>query len=915
MDPFSLTAGAIQIAAACAQCTVTIIKWVGDVRTVDARISSFCDEVSALRATYEGLEHSLSSPLMAEAARIASKTSDGGPLWLQIREILDDSKKTMKRVNEVLTHIASTSGFARRIKAQLQESLASGELLYLRQRIQVFNSSLSLPIQMVCVMLQLEQRGISVENQIALDKKLISLEKSIQELVQALSTPSNSGSTLVASDIDSSGRAGMEAYMAFAHKFLTTASAAASTRSSLSTISQPNVPLEHRRLSGVGLSDDNKARVAGWIPPPPPPPPPPPRESRRPTDHEQRRPITPSPRLEVPKTIGAEVEFLRTKRHLDLGQERLQQDQHVAAETHFRKALALMKGHDFQGKISLQPADIVLMVADCCLKQQKFDESINLLKPVTEMRDVLCAEDSKSTIVQSHPPGHESHKPDRLQALAGDHMLGLTYMLKEEYEIAEKHVMKAFTERRKDLGPRDTKTIESVKLLIEIHRAQGDEEEAEGWEVFLVEPTEELEKAPITTPTIEKVISFNDSPPSSVPRSQIRHSSLPVKRSGRTSFAEKLRHFRKPSQTTVGQSLPVSDIQRLSLAGTSTSGGPNDPELFEGYLDHVQATSSPSIDSTQEKSHSFNEDESVSLLSVDRLDRSLSSRTIEPTFVAVAQLCVERRYDRAVKVALGFLNTYNSNVMILRKNEIEKNIRKGDGIGLARTGFGYAPLHFFCELKDEHVEEVHLLIKQGVDVNAVAFQAGYTPNNPRGAFTALGRATERGFSNITAILLASPGIRTDVEDSSDTTPIMVACRKGYHTIVRQLLRFPMPATFPNSWYGNSLLHDAARRCDAAIVELLLEHDNCDVDAPDQFGKTALMHAVIKTDISDPVERRRRIHERCTTVQLLLSMGADPHALNRKTGLSVLDYVSKEHDNDLSRIIKGEVARHVSELPT
>ncbi|KIV92620.1 long chronological lifespan protein 2 [Exophiala mesophila] len=359
MDPFSLTAGAIQIAAACAQCTVTIIKWVGDVRTVDARISSFCDEVSALRATYEGLEHSLSSPLMAEAARIASKTSDGGPLWLQIREALDDSKKNM-----------NTSGFAHRIKAQLQESLASGELFYLRQRIQVFNSSLSLPIQMVCVMLQLEQRGISVENQIALNRKLISLEKSIQELVQTLSTPSNSGSTQVASDVDSSGRAGMEAYMAFAQKFLTTASAAASTRSSLSTISQPNVPLEHRRLSGVGLSGDNKARVAGWIPPPSPPS----RESRCPTDHEQRNHITQSPRLEVPNTVGAEVEFLRTKRHLDLGQERLQQDQHVAAETHFRKALALMKGHDFQGKISLQPADIVLIIADCCLKQQKFDE-------------------------------------------------------------------------------------------------------------------------------------------------------------------------------------------------------------------------------------------------------------------------------------------------------------------------------------------------------------------------------------------------------------------------------------------------------------------------------------------------------------------------------------------------------------
>lgn len=907
MDPFSLTAGAIQIAAACAQCTVTIIKWVGDVRTVDARIASFCDEVSALRATYEGLDRSLSSPLMAEAVRVASKTSDGAPLWLQIREALDDSKRTMKRVNEVLTHIASTSGFARRIKTQLQESLASGELFRLRQRIQFFNSALSLPIQMVCVMLQLEQRGISVENQISLDTKLISLEKSMNELVESLSTSTNSGSTLVASDTHSSGREGMESYLAFARKFLTTASAAASTRSSLSTISQPSALLEHRRPSGVGLSDDNKARVAGWIPPPPPP------EYRSKTDHKHRRQLTPPPRMEVPKTNGAEVEFLRTKRHLELGHERFQQDQHVGAETHFRKALALMKKHDFQGKISFHAAEIVLMVADCCLKQQKLDEAISLLKPVAEMRSDIFAGDSKSTDACSNPAGDESHKPDKLQALAADHMLGQTYMLKKEYESAEIHVLKAFTERRKDLGPRDAKTIESVKLLVEIHRAHGDEEEAEGWEVFLVEPEEQPEEPPVAAPIVEKIISCNDSPTSSLPRSQIQDSPLPAKRSGRTSFAQKLRHFGKPSQTTVGLSPPISDMHRLSLAGTSTSGGPNDPELIEGYLGPVQALSSQSDASTQERSHSFNDDESISLLSADRLDRSLSSRTIEPTFVAVAQLCVERRYDRAVKVALGFLDTYNSNVMILRKNEIEKNIRRGVGNGFARTGFGYAPLHFFCELKEEHGEEVQLLIKQGVDVNAVAFQAGYTPNNPRGAFTALAKATERGFPNITAMLLASPGIRTEVEDSNGMTPIMVACRKGYHIIVRQLLQFPMPATFPNSWYGNSLLHDAARRCDADMVELLLEHDSCNVDAPDQFGKTALMHAVIKTDISDSVERRRRIHGRCRTIELLLSMGADLHLLDRKTGLSVRDYVSKERDNELSRIIDDAISKHINEL--
>ncbi|KAK5241008.1 E3 ubiquitin-protein ligase mib1, partial [Exophiala xenobiotica] len=52
--------------------------------------------------------------------------------------------------------------------------------------------------------------------------------------------------------------------------------------------------------------------------------------------------------------------------------------------------------------------------------------------------------------------------------------------MKADFDSAEAHGLKAFTERRKELGPQDEKTLESVQLIIDIYRAQGDEEEAEG---------------------------------------------------------------------------------------------------------------------------------------------------------------------------------------------------------------------------------------------------------------------------------------------------------------------------------------------------------------------------------------------------------------------------------------------------
>lgn len=77
-------------------------------------------------------------------------------------------------------------------------------------------------------------------------------------------------------------------------------------------------------------------------------------------------------------------------------------------------------------------------------------------------------------------------------------------------------------------------------------------------------------------------------------------------------------------------------------------------------------------------------------------------------------------------------------------------------------------------------------------------------------------------------------------------------------------------------HSTTLLHDAARRCDPTLVQILLEHRS-EIDERDCFGKTALTHAVVRADVPDPNERRGRIKGRRRTVQVLLEAGADPSA--------------------------------------
>ncbi|KIW12112.1 hypothetical protein PV08_09386 [Exophiala spinifera] len=897
MDPFSITSGALQIAGACAQVTITIIKWVGDVRTVDARISSFCDEVAALQTTYEGLERSLSSPLVAEAARVASKTSDGSHLWRQIKETLDDSRRTIQRVNDILDNIVRTSGFGRKFRAHLQESLSSGELSRLRQRIQVFNTTLSLPIQMVCVMLQLEQRDLTSDHQASLDAKLTGLENSVKELVRSLESRSHSQSlssaTIVATDPEVlRPEDDIDTYITFAKKFLATASAAASTRSSLSTVSpgmEPDVLLNRRKLYTPELPQPltERERLTQWIP---------------------------EPSIAIGHAVDAEddteIHFMRTKRHLNLGQERVEKGNNAEAETHLRKAIALMEKHDFDGRISLHPADVVLMLADACVKQEKLEEAINLLKPVAAMREDIfpVAREVIETMTKPQLPPYQ--QVDKLQALAANHMLGQVFKLKSDYESAEDHALKAFMERRKELGPQDAKTLESVQLVIDIYRAQGDKEEAEGYEVFLL-PTETSPKSVSREPSTssleepllnQRMMAFESKAAPVQPQ--------PIHRNSLSSLAQRLRHFGRSPQASYTQFSTAGDLQRLSISRSTTlNNNPQDIDTEQPRNDCLRSFGSPSDASTHDRSMSIYDDDSVNTPSTGIIERS--SRTIESTFLAISQLCAEKNLDRATKVALQFLDTYHSNVMVIRKMELEKNIRRGSGQGLARTGRGYAPLHFFCELKKEHAEEVHLLIQHGVNVNAVAYQAGYTESNPKNAFTALQAATDRGYSTITSLLISCKGIKTEVRNAEGFTPLMVACRRGHYAIVKQLLAFPLPTEFPH-WHGNTLLHDAARRCDPKLVEMLIDF-HPDLNARDTFGKTALMHALTLDDVIDEVERKGRDSRRCKTVKILLEAGADSTLRDNRTNLGIRDIAFKSKDPDLLTLLDRSPRVGVSEL--
>lgn len=928
MDPFSISVGALQIVSICSNCTITVIKWVGDVRTVDQRIRGFYDEMLALSATYEGLGKSLKSPLMIEAARVANGNSDGAHLWSQVRVALDDSTKTIKRIKTVLDEISKHTGPLRSVKKQFTESISTGELSRLRQRIQYFNATISLPIQMVCVMLQLEQRGMSTEHQKQLDSKFMSLERTMRQLIQQLSQPSRSstllsGSTLiVGATNDADDIKGKENYLTFAKKILSTASAAASTRSSLSTVSP--------QIDGPSLTELGSVQppypqplhqsrgVPEWLPTVITTPTGPMAELHGPdgpVPGYSTAPISPPPRSKA-----SEVSYKLANTHLKLGQEKADQGNHESAEKSLRKALDLLSKHDFSGRISLQPAEVVLLLAHSCLQQKKYADTIELLKPVAAREVNIFPSECDS--VSEAPSTVSSGQPDSLLALAASHMLGEVYRQQGDYDQAKEHALKAFLERTDELGEHDAKTLESVRLVIQIYRGMGDEEEAEAYESFLT-PTPPVERALPSSPAAAgaseddtALISMSPTPSDHATNSPALQNMASTQtfntqqvKSSRPNLASRLRNIRKSSQPRGEvKRISATDFHRNSFSRTTTLDDTDHAPLLPATRTDSRLISTESETSNGRKTSHVDNGSTTSFPT--RLERSPSIKSLEPTFQAISQLCSEGKTSRAIKVAMSFLEGYNASNFIIRRDAMEKNIEEGGSKGLAATGHGYSPLHFFCELQEECVDEVSLLIRAGADVNCIAYKAGYIVSQSPDILTPLHLAIKRNHTEIAQMLLEVKDIRPDVINGDGFVPLLAACRKSNEILVQTLLtkHIPkcIPRTYPTAWYGNSVLHDAARHCDLKILDLLLSSGHFDVDQQDKFGKTALMHAVIKSDVSDAKERARLTSQRMPVVRRLIEMGADTGLVDNR-GVTARGYAERERERSEELVgVLGEV---------
>ncbi len=327
-------------------------------------------------------------------------------------------------------------------------------------------------------------------------------------------------------------------------------------------------------------------------------------------------------------------------------------------------------------------------------------------------------------------------------------------------------------------------------------------------------------------------------------------------------------------------------------------------DLDNPFLDTPSFDNHPSYDSSLISPPSTEKDDISNQQAVET--PTPSQDVVMSCFASIRRLCGSNANERAASEAIKFLKSYTSTT-IPHSREIERNILHSNGLGLAGTGHGYAPLHFFVSLPKELPLEVGMLIDYGVDINATLVAPSTEEVSRPPCHTALQLAAERGHAEIAKLLAEQLSIDMEAEDSRGLTALFIAWRKGHLKVVEILISHGAVTTgSPEIWHGNSLLHGAAWLCNVGLVMQLIDH-GADINAKNGVGSTPLIAAAISTDIDDPRLRRKKLANCTTVMKLLLKAGANFRIKNNE-GHNAMYYAEREHNVNVVALLEGRGAK-------
>ena len=147
-------------------------------------------------------------------------------------------------------------------------------------------------------------------------------------------------------------------------------------------------------------------------------------------------------------------------------------------------------------------------------------------------------------------------------------------------------------------------------------------------------------------------------------------------------------------------------------------------------------------------------------------------------------------------------------------------------------------------------------------------------------------AISKESNKVARVLVNAPGIKVEVRNDHDESPLMMAALKGQLELAKILIDKDADVNKP----GWTPLHYAASKGSVAMIELLLDNDAY-IDAESPNHSTPLMMAAMYGSED--------------AVRALLDAGADP-TLKNELGLSAIDFAKRAERPAVAELLAAAI---------
>jgi hypothetical protein len=146
MDPLSIAAASTGLAITGIKVSAGLYQWIEDARKIDTTLGALVEEIKSLSRVLDAVSKSWAQ----NPGTARSQMDPQGDLWYSVRLTLDECTVTMNDLDKQVEAI-SNSGFRflRRPTKHMRLNMKSGEILVLKQRIQSYNGTMQIAMQVL----------------------------------------------------------------------------------------------------------------------------------------------------------------------------------------------------------------------------------------------------------------------------------------------------------------------------------------------------------------------------------------------------------------------------------------------------------------------------------------------------------------------------------------------------------------------------------------------------------------------------------------------------------------------------------------------------------------------------------------------------------------------------------------------